>query len=141
VPPSPISRCRACGADLQEPRQRCTACDQEYRAAADHPRLARLATLRAEGRDPAHGGEAGRSRGSKNASHIDKAATWEQDNPRPDPEGFRRGILPGLRHCSPQAMADATGLSRPYCSLILAGQRVPHPRHWETLAGLGEQAQ
>jgi hypothetical protein len=80
-----------------------------------------------------HGGEAARRRGRANAAHVTQAAMWDQANPRPDPEIFRRDILPGLQHCSPQKMAEATGLSRPYCALIRQGTYVPHPRHWQAL--------
>ena len=139
-PPSPSTHCQECGTQVEPPQKRCTDCDTAYRTSLDHPRLARLATLRADGEDPAHGGDAARRRGSTNAAHCAQAAAWEQANPRPDPETFRRDILPGLQHCSPQRMAEATGLSRPYCTLIRRGTYTPHPRHWKGLALLAEAA-
>jgi hypothetical protein len=132
-PPVPATHCQDCGTQVEPPQRRCSDCDLAYRASPDHPRLIQLAVLRADGRDPAHGGDAAHRRGSTNARHCAEAAAWDRANPRPDPEFFRRDILPGLQHCSPQRMADATGLSRPYCTLIREGTYIPHPRHWEAL--------
>jgi len=30
-------------------------------------------------------------------------------------------------------LASATGLSRSYCRLVMKGERIPHPRHWDAL--------
>ena len=54
----------------------------------------------------------------------------------PQPEEFTRMILPGLAAVSVRAMAAATGLSHPYCSMIKRGIYVPHPRHWGALRSL-----
>jgi CRISPR-associated endonuclease Cas1 len=135
-PPEPIPRCQECGKPIRPPHKRCTACHSEYLTDPGNPRLVQLAVLRAEGHDPAHGGDAARQRGQTNARHAQQAIAWQHDHPRPDPEEFRRDILPGLQHCSPQKMAAATGLSYPYCTLIRKGERLPHPRHWNTLSNL-----
>ncbi|MBN2113687.1 MAG: CRISPR-associated endonuclease Cas1 [Acidimicrobiia bacterium] len=135
-PPGPAPHCQECGNPVEPPHRRCQGCHSEYLADPDNPRLSQLALLRAQGRDPAHGGDTGRQRGRTNARHVQRAIDWEQEHPRPDPEEFRRNILPGLQHCSPQKLADATGLSYPYCALIRKGERVPHPRHWNTLSNL-----
>lgn len=53
-----------------------------------------------------------------------------------DPEVFRREILTGLRAVPRSKMAEVTGLSLGYASMIRRGLRVPHLRHWEKLRAL-----
>jgi hypothetical protein len=90
-----------------------------------------LAQLRAEQRDPAHGGRAAQIRGRKNAAH--QAAVRDCQGERPDPAVFARETLPGLRSVPIGVLVAATGLSDHYCSLIRLGKKVPHARHWEVL--------
>ncbi len=67
---------------------------------------------------------------------LDQA--WNAEHPvKPDPRIFRDEILPELTNVSLGEMAAATGLSKAQCSAIRRGLKVPHPRHWESLAGLG----
>jgi CRISPR-associated endonuclease Cas1 len=136
LPPS----CRDCGVPLRDHRRRyCTDCRRTQTAA--HAENARgkaatvLAQLRAEQRDPAHGGRAAQIRGIKNAAHQRAVAAWTGE--RPDPAAFTTEILPGLRQLRVPELMDATGLSHHYCSLIRLGKKVPHPRHWETLRHVG----
>jgi CRISPR-associated endonuclease Cas1 len=137
--------CLQCGTMLDTPhRQYCDACLPEYRAEAaaalSQIGPAALAAMRAGGHDPAHGGEAGRKRGARNAAHQSAVARWDQENPgNAGDESFRRDVLPGLQAVPLRAMAEATGLTEGYCSFIRRGIRVPHARHWETLARLGKQ--
>jgi hypothetical protein len=93
-----------------------------------------LAQLRAEQRDPAHGGRAAQIRGSKNAEHQRAVREWTGE--LLDPAVFASEILPGLRHKSVPDLMAATGLGQHYCSLIRLGKAVPHSRHWQALAGL-----
>ena len=130
--------CRDCGAPLPDRRRR--YCD-EHRAErfqeqgpAARARAARvLAQLRAEQRDPAHGGRAAEIRGRKNAQHQRAVREWTGEHP--DPEEFIREILPHLRGVAIAELVAATGLSEHYCSLIRLGKKVPHPRHWDALRG------
>jgi CRISPR-associated endonuclease Cas1 len=93
-----------------------------------------LTKLRAEGRDPAHGAEAARKRGATAAARLRANAEWEAEHGSDfDPDEFRREVLPRIQAMSVNAIARATGLSLRYCSLVRAGERVPHPRHWATL--------
>jgi len=128
--------CRDCGATLPDRRRRyCGEC--RARRFADRGADARLAAatvlaqLRAEERDPAHGGRAAEIRGRKNAAHQRAVREWKGE--RPDPEVFRSEILPGLRRMTIGELVAATGLSEHYCSLIRLGKKVPHARHWEGL--------
>ena len=57
---------------------------------------------------------------------------------------FRRGLVNrrrkthGEKKRSPwlPRLSSTLGVSEPYVVDIRAGRRVPHPRHWQTLAGL-----
>ncbi|MDP9363102.1 MAG: hypothetical protein M3Q10_02520 [Chloroflexota bacterium] len=96
-----------------------------------------LAELRAGGADPAHGGEAGRKRGQRNAEHVRAIAEWESSRDGSEAEiDFTRDVLPRLQGVQLSALMQATGLSVRYCSLIRRGLKVPHPRHWAALARL-----
>ena len=96
-----------------------------------------LHARRVTGDDPAHGGSAGRQRGKRNAEILRANLAWERKQLQiPDSATFTREIGPKLSEMSLAAMMQATGLSRPYCSMIRRGVRIPHPRHWEALRGL-----
>jgi CRISPR-associated protein Cas1 len=131
--------CPDCGAPIRDRRR--SYCDEcRARRVADRGTSARskagdvLARLRAEHRDPAHGGQAAQLRGTKNAAH--QRANHEWSGARPDSSVFVLEILPGLRQRPTPELATATGLSEVYCSLIRRGKKTPHPRHWEALRAL-----
>jgi CRISPR-associated endonuclease Cas1 len=131
--------CRECGTPQSDGRRRfCPECQEqrflEQGPAARERASEVLARLRAEHRDPAHGGRAAGLRGSKNAAHQAAVRAWAGE--RPDPEVFRVEILPELRHKPIGELMAATGLSEHYCSLIRLGKRVPHARHWQALRRL-----
>jgi CRISPR-associated endonuclease Cas1 len=135
--------CRDCGTHIPDRRKRyCDDC--RAKRWAKHAEQGRdnaatvLARLRAEQRDPAHGGRAAEIRGSKNAAHQKAVREWAGE--RPDPAIFRRDIQPSLREVPIRSLVTATGLSEHYCSLIRLGKRVPHARHWETLRVLSTSA-
>jgi CRISPR-associated endonuclease Cas1 len=128
--------CWECGAPLTDRQRR--YCDEHRRerftagSAVGRARAAEvLAQLRTEQCDPAHGGRAAESRGRKNAAHQVALREWQGG--RPDPEIFRRDILPELRRTRIAELVAATGLSEHYCSLIRLGKKTPHPRHWQAL--------
>ena len=136
--PTLPNACRDCGTFLPDRRKRhCDECRaQRWAKHAVRGRenaAAVLARMRAEQRDPAHGGRAAEIRGAKNAAHQDAVRAWTGE--RPDPEVFLTEILPGLRQVPIAELVAATGLSEHYCSLIRLGKKVPHPRHWDALRG------
>jgi hypothetical protein len=45
-------------------------------------------------------------------------------------------IQPSLANVAISRISATLGISEPYASEIRAGRRRPHPRHWQTLAGL-----
>jgi hypothetical protein len=137
--PALPSSCRDCGAELPTRRHRyCSECRrrrwevQAHRARRNAAQV--LGELRAEGRDPGHGGRAAELRGSKNRAH--QRAVMEWSGGRGDPEVFREEILPGLQEARIAQLAGATGLSEHYCSLVRLGKRVPHVRHWQALRSM-----
>lgn len=131
--------CRDCGIQLADRRRRyCDDCRaQRWVTHTERGRdnaASVLSRLRAEQRDPAHGGRAAELRGRKNAAHQAAVRSWSGE--RPEPATFTREILPGVRRIAIAELVAATGLSEHYCSLIRLGKRVPHPRHWEALRSL-----
>jgi CRISPR-associated endonuclease Cas1 len=130
------STCVDCGATLADRRRRyCDGCRSiRITRRGDRGRANAqtvLAQLRAEQRDPAHGGRAAEIRGAKNAAHQRAVHAWTGESP--DPATFKTEILPALRQCSIPDLMEVTGLSEHYCSLIRLGKRVPHARHWAAL--------
>jgi CRISPR-associated endonuclease Cas1 len=139
--PALPSTCRRCGTPLPNRRRReCDTCRRDRLATvANEGRVAGadvLESLRATGRDPAHGGAAARRRGTKNAAHQRAMLDWDRNHPAPDSAVFTCEILPGLRTLDLATLTAATGLSEHYCSLIRLGKRVPHPRHWGAFGAL-----
>lgn len=131
-PPAELpSTCRTCGAELPSSGRRfCDDCLPEIRTEAfKEAGPAALARLAAEGRDPSHGGDAGRKRGSRVSDQLRASHSWSGSSVV-DPGEFRREILPLIRDVPLSRLVEATGLSLRYCSMIRRGERVPHPRHW-----------
>jgi CRISPR-associated endonuclease Cas1 len=132
--------CRDCGVELPSRRHRYCGDCRLQRWAADASRGRQiagqvLASLRAEQRDPGHGGRAAELRGAKNRAHQRAVRDWTGE--RADSGVFANEILPSLRALPIARLAEATGLSDHYCSLIRLGKRTPHPRHWEALRRVG----
>lgn len=95
---------------------------------------AKLTELRASGEDPAHTEAANRRRGQTMTARRREVLAWNTANgEEKDPETFRREILPGLQDVSLDAMAEATGLTKGYCSFVRRGLKVPHRRRWDAL--------
>ncbi|MGH8945024.1 MAG: CRISPR-associated endonuclease Cas1, partial [Acidimicrobiia bacterium] len=135
----PRYRCKDCGKALSnKDRAYCNAClpqfeERQHEVLVEYGQET-LARLRAERRDPAHGGDAAQKRGRTQSRQRREEREWEQKHEeRPDPELFPATILPLLEAASTDLMARATGLSKSYCRMIKRGEYVPHPRHWATL--------
>jgi CRISPR-associated endonuclease Cas1 len=137
-----LRTCRNCGTLLKAHRAYCDDClpaaqahqIEEFSDAGPSA----LATLRANGADPAHGGTAGERRSTTMRKRQQERAEWERAEPEAhDPEAFQREILPLIQNLSLRRLSRATGLSLRYVSLIRRGERVPHPRHWARLRNAG----
>jgi len=125
--------CTRCGDVTAEEKKLCNDCWEQFQADATWLAAGRerLAALRAEGVDPAHGGAARTKRASKISAENRASAEWSRKNPdRPSDEQFTSEMLPGLQEVPLREMSQATGLSIDYCSKIRRGLNVPHPRHW-----------
>ena len=63
---------------------------------------------------------------------------WDQtiESNLPDDRTFREKIQPRLAAHTVPAISSELGVSLPYATDIRRGGRIPHPRHWLTLAGL-----
>ncbi len=139
TPVMPKTVCVVCGGALARGLLYCSRCrgvqQRESMAAARPAALATIAALRADGRDPTHGGAAG-ARRRKSASvqqrEVRQAGGRTQDIAA-SRELFDREIRPMLQHVSIRTLTEATGLSPSYSSLVKRGKRVPHSRHWATL--------
>ena len=131
--------CQRCDQSVSDRGKLCEECRSTFQDESEWLTAGRrrLAKLREQGDDPAHGGEAGRKRAAKISVENRKSAQWSRANPdRPDPDVFINEILPGLQQTSLKEIRAATGLSIDYCSKIRRGLKVPHPRHWESLRTL-----
>jgi hypothetical protein len=49
---------------------------------------------------------------------------------------YVKQVQPALASIAKSRIRSALGVSEPYSSAIQAGKCIPHPRHWEALAGL-----
>ena len=128
-----LVHCLECGSPTTQTRKLCDTCRDDKRGNA---RLEKLASLRASGADPAHGGDAAKQRGESNREHQLNVAAWNTANQSPDPRIYRETILPGLQNVPIADIAAATGLTPGYCSFIRRGIKTPHPRHWLALEHL-----
>ncbi len=133
--------CVACGVVLEaSDRTYCDDCLLERREevlpsfSSSGP--ATLARMRRNGKDPMSKPESKKRLGQANVRRREEAVAWDAEHERPDPEIFRREILPGLAEVPLGALMRATGLSKRYVWLVRRGGYVPHPRHWEALRGL-----
>jgi CRISPR-associated endonuclease Cas1 len=144
-PKAPPAACRTCGEALaSEDRAYCDECVIDHRRGtlrgASTAANATLTSLRAGGKDPAHGREAAKKRARSLALRRQETKTYEAvARELPSREFFIQEILPRLAGVPIRAMARATGLTRGYCSMIRRGIYVPHQRHWEALKRLTDR--
>lgn len=90
---------------------------------------AKLAELRAAGKDLPKGGEVAKRRAAKLVQRMQDQAVWEATHDsKPNPEIIRREILPQLLRVPVRGMVKVTGLSAQSGSLIRQGRHVPHLR-------------
>jgi hypothetical protein len=96
-----------------------------------------LAAQTAAGNDPRRSADVNRARGEAISDGHRRNRSWAREHPEQRDEAwFKREIAPKLDAFSLKEIAKATGLSLAACSRIRAGERVPHPRHWEALQRL-----
>lgn len=142
IKPDLQNLCKSCGTRIEAERTYCDSCLPAERAEKAGSFVnkgpEKLAKLRAEGKDPAHGNEAGEKRGATNAAHQRAMMEWESAHTGVAGLDSATAILPALESVPLSKIMAATGLSLRYCSLIRRGLRIPHPRHYGALRDLIE---
>ena len=143
----PLPRsCLQCGRPARKGSRFCSSeCSRQHTAEVTQPRfeaagVSKLRGLGTLGRDPAHGGGAAAKRGQSNIKRSRDRQAWRASHEGTDVEVERRRFLeeiqPALLTIPVYRIAEATGLSLRYASLIRRGQRVPHPVHHEAFRRL-----
>jgi CRISPR-associated endonuclease Cas1 len=127
----PIRICRSCGVALHRGRTHCAAC-------AVPVSKERFGEVARQGRVASHSREAENSRAETQRLHTAAIRAWRpSDQPAwLNEEAYRTKIQPVLAEITVPAIATALDISRPYATDVRTGKRVPHPRHWVTLARL-----
>lgn len=127
----PLHICRICGTTIKRGQTYCVSCavDVSRQGLIEAAKLGRIAT---------HTLEAETLRAKTQRKHAAALAAW---NPSDLPEWlnketYRTKVQPKLAGISVPAIATGLGISQPYATDVRAGLRVPHPRHWQTLAQL-----
>ena len=116
-----------------------SSASQDERRIGERPLAAhsRLQELRSTGDAPTSRPDIRAKIGRNNRTRQLAIQEWEKRNGRSwDVEVFRREILPRLQGVTVAKTATATGLSIQYCSRVRRTLNVPHPLHWQALAGL-----
>ena len=128
APPRPETICRNCGSSTCG-AQYCRACSPMAlrENLINAAKLGRIATHtpKAEARRAA---TMRRQEVAKRAWRLSDLPKWLTENV------YREKIMPRLATFTVSAIASALEISKPYATDIRGGKRVPHPRHWETLA-------
>lgn len=137
------SVCRSCGVALTDRRRRyCDTCwavrAPEIALGWQQAAVDELTVARTGGRDPTKTAAAKAKAAQSLSRRKREELAWNRTHPeRPDSEIYRREILPVVQAATLSQLVRATGLSMSYCILLRQGRNVPHPRHWESLQGLG----
>jgi len=133
MPAQPAARppavCRFCGVSIESGRSYCAACG----VTVSRENLIEIAKV---GRVAGHSPEARLRQAEKQRRHAAEVKAWNPSN-QPEwltEEFYHEKIRPRLSGITVPAIASALGLSVPYAAEIRAGRKLPHPRHWLTLA-------
>lgn len=130
APPRRATRCKNCGKRTQR-AEYCGDCS---------PRRDRIINAAKLGRIAAHSPKAEALRGATQSRQRAAERVW---NPEDLPEWlteevYREKIQPLLATVKVRTIMSALEVSRPYATEIGRRNRVPHPRHWQTLVRLAE---
>lgn len=133
--PRPPSVCRICGKPVTQGNTFCKSC------ALNESKNAIL-KVAAIGRTMAHTRQAQARRSETMRRQMTGRTSWSPaDLPKWLTERvYREKIQRMLAGYPATIIASALGVSKPYATDISKGKRVPHPRHWLTLAGLAQVA-
>ena len=135
VPPiTPLrteSFCGNCGVEIGRGRKYCANCANALNTeglikAAHDGRVAAQSDLAQSRRAETQRGHAA----AKAAWQLSELPDWLSEG------GYGREIQPKLKTVALSVIATRLGISIPYAADVRSGRRVPHPRHWQTLAQL-----
>jgi CRISPR-associated endonuclease Cas1 len=130
VPGSRVPRiCRTCGEPLNRGKRYCVLCS----VTVSRRNLIEASKL---GRQAAHSPKAEALRAATQRRHAAELRVWQSSgNPSWLTErAYQEEIQPLLSRLTVPTISTALGVSEPYATDIRAGRRIPHPRHWITLA-------
>jgi hypothetical protein len=125
----PPSLCRTCGTKVTEGYERCVYC----KIAACTKALIQAAQ---KGRLISHSAEGETKRGESRRRHAAALRAWQSSN-QPywlNEQTYLREIQPRLASMAVPTIRKALGVSKGYATKIQSGKRLPHPRHWHSLA-------
>jgi CRISPR-associated endonuclease Cas1 len=129
--PRPPSVCRVCGASIMFGRSYCASCavTVSREGLIEAAKLGRVATISAK------------AQALRSATQRRQAAALKAWNPADKPDWldektYREKILPRLPAVTVPTILSTLAVSEPYATNIRAGRRIPHPRHWLSLARL-----
>jgi CRISPR-associated endonuclease Cas1 len=129
--PQPPRICRTCGVSLKRGKVNCSTCAVAVsrQGLIEAARLGRIAT---------HSPKAEALRSATQRRQAAALKEWKSSEQPAwlDEKTYTQRILPRLSGVTVQVIASALSISEPYATHIRAGQRVPHPRHWKSLAQL-----
>jgi len=129
--PQPQHLCQTCGKPIERKHKQCSRCSR-VSSKGTFKDVAR------QGRIAAHSAEAEARRAETQRKHRTAEQAW---TPSTLPEwlnesAYRARIQPRLAEVTISSIAAALGVSGGYAAAIRAGLRIPHARHWRTLAHL-----
>ena len=131
TPPRPAHLCRNCGKNATLGYERCAVC----KVAVCTNELVKAAR---NGRLASHTPQAETMRGESRRRHAVGLEAWRpSDQPTwLTEETYARKVQPRLPNVTVRAIRTAISVSKSYATDIRSGRRLPHPRHWQLLAGL-----
>ena len=128
--PSPERVCLGCGAATMRGRH-CLKCGKKVSGEklVELAKVGRIVTLEAN---------AQKKRSETQRRHEAGKRAWRDslDSNRIDRKRYESEIHPRLASVTICKIASTLEVSEPYAADIRAGRRLPHPRHWQRLAGL-----
>jgi CRISPR-associated protein Cas1 len=134
--PAPETVCHSCGIPIRRGTKFCRPCSLEV-AKNNMIKIAKI------GRQRTHSLDAQNQRSLKRRKDSAALRAWEQSgnvSMAITETDYADKIQPLLREISNSLIMSTLDVSLPYAVSIRHGQRRPHPRHWQALAGLVEFA-
>jgi len=129
--PHPPRLCRTCGAKVTAGYERCasckvTVCKEELIKASQKGRLA------------SHSADAEEKRAENRRRNVAAVRAWRpSDQPAwLNKEAYLTMVRPRLPQLALSKIQEVLEVSKGYATQIKSGERIPHERHWKTLAHL-----